>query len=474
MMSTSRRPVTIGIDLSTTAAKALAVRADGAVVATSRVPYETTYRRGGWVEQDANDWMESVVAVLTTISERLASRYSVEGIGLTTQGISVVPVDRTGSPLRPSINWLDTRATAESEALERAHGPEAIYRTTGRRAHPALTLPKIAWMRRHEPDVARRVARWELPHSYLSLHLAGTSAVDRSLAAGTLGYDLHGLDWSVDLCQWAGISLDALPNIMDSGSSVGGLTGVAAARTGLPAGTPVFVGGQDQKVAAFAAGLSESTGTVSLGTAAAISARVDRPVLDPRMGIPLSPFVLPGQWVLEGVVAAAGASVEWLARALSVDRRRPITSRKIFALAESSPAGASGVRFTPGLSDSNLEPGDTATGGTFTGISLSTTAADLSRAVLEGVGDAIAARVHEIGDLGVPIRALRVFGGGARSELWCSIIEQQTGVPVELFEQAEAAALGASMLAARGSGVIDAGVSAVGAFDLESPSAERV
>ena len=135
----------------------------------------------------------------------------ISAIGLTTQGISVAPVDSFGNPVRTSINWLDSRAAFEASTMANHFGQDALFHTTGRLPRRGLTIPTIRWIRDHEPEVFDRTVMWHLPHSYLTSQMCGRSVVDHSLAAGTIGYDEDALSWSESICEWAGIDPGHLP-----------------------------------------------------------------------------------------------------------------------------------------------------------------------------------------------------------------------------------------------------------------------
>jgi xylulokinase len=325
-------------------------------------------------------------------------------------------------------------------------GAEYLFQTTGRLPRQGLTIPTIRWMRDHEPELFGRTAMWHLPHSYLTKRMCGRSVVDHSLAAGTIGYDENTLAWSDAICDWAGCSPRSLPEIDWGGQLAGKLTAHAAVEFGILPGIPVVIGGQDQKVAAFAAGIEPGTATLSLGTAAALSVTTSDRRVDPNRRIPVSPFVREGTWVLEGVIPSAGASIEWFARLLSTLGDATISPEGIFTLASQAPVGARDVRFIPNLAGPGTA-GDPEKAGRIEGIRIGTSAADLSRALLEGVAVNIQDNVRAIGDLGTSIERLMLFGGGARSDLWCQIIGDYCRLPVVVSGEKETAAKGAAFLA---------------------------
>ncbi|MFM9106997.1 MAG: FGGY-family carbohydrate kinase [Chloroflexota bacterium] len=440
-------PVTVGIDLSTTAAKAVVVRADGRRLAFASCPYPTDFLPGGRVEQDARQWWSATAAAVRAAVARSGAERRVAAICAATQGISIVPVDARGAPLRASINWLDARASEEAESLDRDWRGGRLPETTGRRTHPANSLPKIMWLRRHEPGVFSAARGWLTPGAYLARCMTGVPVSDHTLAAGTLAYSVPSLSWSGELLAMAGLAPDQMPELAWAGTTIGALTGEAAEALGIPAGIPVVLGGQDQKCAAWYAGLAPGAITVSLGTASAISGLVGQMPADPEFPVPVSPYLFPGSFVLEAVTPAAGASIEWLARILSAGSGKTFRAADAARIAGQAPPGANGVRFSPHLAGTGTPDWDAAATGGFTGIRLGTSAADLARAVLEGVADDIAGNVALLRDLGVAVDGIHCFGGGARSGLWISLIEAACRRTVSVSVEPETAALGAAQLA---------------------------
>jgi xylulokinase len=452
----------LGIDLSTTAVKAGLVAGDGRLLAVDAVPYPSRYQ-GVIVEQDANAWWDAAVAAIRAVLAR-APNVEVAGISVASQGITIVPVDAGGAPLRPALTWLDLRATVEAEALARARTVRGIFALAGRRPSAAYTLPKLMWMQAHEADIVRRAQHFLLPHDFLMARLTGAPSTDHTMAAGTLCYDLRAGAWSADLLGHAALDPARLAPIRWAASPAGALSADAALTTGVRAGTPVFVGGQDQKCAALAAGVAPGVVTVSLGTAAAIIGMTDAPVLDPAMRVPAFPHLFPGVWLLEGVVGTAGASLAWLQRMLDAAAAPDRWSfDAIAALAERAPAGARGVRFYPHLAGATAPLWRDSAAGTFTGVTLATTLEDCARAVLEGVAMQIRANVDVIAGITGRPAALRIFGGGAQSALWRRIIAAVTGVPVVHPGVTETALIGAAILAGVGAGLWPAPADAVAA-----------
>ncbi len=438
----------LSVDLGTTGCKAAVCSAAGQVLGTSYLEYPLINLAPGWVEQDADLWWSLAQQAVRQALAHTPGDCRIHGLSISSQGISFVPIDRAGRVLRRAINWLDTRAEAEAALIRERIGDRDLFQLTGKRPAAFYLLPKLLWLRRHEPDLCRATDRFLLAHDFLLHRLCGAAVTDYSLAGGTLLLDLHALTWSERLLTTFAVDPGQLPDLAWAGTVAGALAPAVARSLGLAAGTPVVVGGQDQKCAALGAGIRPGRVTVSLGTAAAISCLVDRPVLDEGQRIPVYPFVAPGYWVLEGVIGTAGAALKWAREALYPGK----TYAELDQLAAGSPPGANGVRFYPHLAGAASPVWQAAARGAFTGLSLATGPADIVRSVLEGIAFQIRANLAAMATL-APVEELVLFGGGARSALWAQIIAEATSLRVGVAEMVDVANWGACLLAGVGVGL---------------------
>lgn len=400
------------------------------------------------VEQDAQIWWDC-----TRRSMKLAIEASgvdpsaIDAISLSSQGISVVPVDFEGRPMRAAISWLDSRAEAQTRELTERCDPETLYHRTGKRVSATYTLPKLMWLREYQRDIFDRCWKFMLPMDYILYRLCGRCATDATMAAGTMFYDLRARVWMRDMLEELGIDPDKLPEVLDAGEAAGTLRREVAEEMGLRPGTVVAVGGQDQKCAAMGAGFAPGIMTASLGTACAISAYAREPIHDPQMRIPWFTYLEPGAWVLEGVLGTAASCYQWLrdkfARDMSFD--------DLNAAAEAVEEPGM-VAFYPNLAGGSAPHWNDA-GGIFANLTLNADIGHLARAVLEGVAYKMRENVEAMRALTSQQQELRIFGGGANSDLWCRIIADVTGIPVVRPGSAETALLGAAMLARRALGM---------------------
>lgn len=430
--------VWLGVDLGTTGTRCLAFDAGLHPVASAYRENPPVHRGGGIVEQEADTWFETTAATIAEVASKVG-RANVRAMGITSQGITVVPVDSDGAALRPAISWLDLRGEEMLPELARHVEPDESMRRTGKPWSGKYTLPKMMWLARHEPDLLART-RWLLmPLDYLNLRLTGRAVTDHTMAAGTMAYRLATQRWDSELLRAVGVDDRLLPEVDWSGSHVGQLLPEVAQRLGLPE-IPVFLGAQDQKCAAHAAGIAPDVTTLSLGTAGALESlatSVDEPAQVPRFS-----FLTPGVWVKEAAIATAGAAHRWFARVLADGDYRDFD-----ALVARADAGERPL-FLPYLSElgasAQREYWGTEPAGVFWGLGLDTGRADMARAVLEGISFEIDRHLRLMNDEG---SCLRVFGGGSRSAVWCQLLADVTQRRVEALSCPEAAAAGAAMLA---------------------------
>jgi xylulokinase len=442
----------LGIDLGTTGCKAVVYAQDGRRLGESYLEYGLITLSPTMIEQDPEAWWDLTCrAIDLALEEAGVDRASVRGVSVSSQGISFVLLDARGRLLGNAINWLDSRPVQECEAILARYSAQDLFAITGKRAAPFYVLPKLLWLRQHRPQVWRQADKVLMGHDYLIYRLCGAHATDHSMAGGTLLYDLQALDWSTELLEAFEIDPALLPSVHWSGTPVGTLRPAVAEQLGLRADTVVSVGGQDQKCAALGAGIRDGLATFSLGTATAIVQVMDRPQVDPQRRVPTFTFVVPERWVLEGVVSTGAGSFRWY--------RDTIAPGVPYAQLDEGAArvarGAEGVAFYPHLSGGGSPHWESQARGTFHGLSLATTRAHLTRAVLEGVAFQIRENLAVTQELAGPVDETIVFGGGAKSPLWREIIGDVVDRPLAWADTVEAANLGASMLAGVGCGLFD-------------------
>ena len=441
----------LGIDVSTTATKAVLIDESGAVRGIGVSEYGFDVPRPLWSEQDPALWWDGAVAAIRSVLESSSVAGSdVVAIGLTGQMHGAVLLDAAGAVVRPAILWNDQRTDAECDTIREAVGPERLIEITGNDALTGFTAPKLVWVRDHEPDVWRRIAHVLLPKDYLRLRLTGEYALDKADGAGTLLFDLAARDWSDEVLAALRIDPGWLPRTWEGPEVTGTVTAEAGSATGLGPGTPVVAGGGDQAANAVGVG-AVRTGTValSLGTSGVIFATTDRPIHEPRGIVHAFCHAVPGRWHMMSVMLSAAGSLRWFRDTLA-------TGTEYADLVESAaevPAGSDGLLFLPYLTGERSPHPDPLARGAFVGLTISHDRRHLTRALLEGVAFGLRDGLDLMIGAGTPMPTqIRASGGGTASGLWRQILADVLGAEIATVNTTEGAAYGAGLLAAVGAG----------------------
>ena len=441
----------LGIDVSTTATKAVLIDESGAVVGVGASAYGFNVPRPLWSEQDPELWWDgAVTAIRSVIATTGVPADEVVAIGLTGQMHGAVLLDAAGDVLRPAILWNDQRTATECDAIRDALGPERLIAITGNDALTGFTAPKLVWVRDHEPDIWRRIAHVLLPKDYLRLRLTGEYALDKADGAGTLLFDLAARDWSTEVLDALRIEPAWMPPTWEGPEITGAVTAAAAAATGLRAGTPVVAGGGDQSANAVGVGaVTVGTMALSLGTSGVVFATTDRPLFEPHGRVHAFCHAVPGRWHLMSVMLSAGGSLRWFRDAIVPG----VEFGDLVDAAAEVPAGSGGLLFLPYLSGERSPHPDPLARGAFVGLTLTHDLRHLTRAVLEGVAFGLRDGLDLMIEAGTPVPdQIRASGGGTESPLWRQILADVLGAEIATVSTSEGAAYGAGVLAAVGAG----------------------
>ena len=447
-------PVFLGLDVGTSGVKAILVSTNGDVAATATTALTLQTPRQGWAEQDPRAWWD---ATLASIAEVRRSRpdANVAAVGISGQMHSSVFLDRAGEVIRPALLWCDGRTTAECAEITVRVGGEAKLRDLA--CNPALegfTLPKVLWLRTHEPDAYARLATVLLPKDYIRYRLTGALATDPSDASATLMYDTAHLRWSDEILDAVGVSKSIVPDVGGSSDVLGHVTAMAAAVTSLAQGTPVVGGGADNACGAAGVGVIAPGEVVSSwGTSGTVLAPMLEPRVDPGLRAHTFCHVAPGVWYMMGVVLSAGGAFSWYRDQLARELTDPRAADAILdAEAASVPVGSVGVTFLPYLQGERTPHRDAAMRGAFVGLSLAHTRAHMTRAVLEGVCFALRDSLTILRDLELSPSDVLLTGGGAKSRFLRRLQGEVFGLPTATVNREEGPAYGAALLAAVGAG----------------------
>jgi len=464
--------VFLGLDIGTSGVKAILVAPSGDVEAAATTALTLSTPRPGWAEQDPDAWWD---ATTRSIREVLAGKpnATISSVGISGQMHSSVFLDRAGAVVRPALLWCDGRTTDECAEITRQAGGEETLRDWVR--NPALegfTLPKVLWLRTHEPEAYARVATVLLAKDFIRYRLTGTLATEPSDASGTLMFDPARLRWSEEVLQATGVSRTLLPDVGGSSEVLGHVTPDAARQTGLAEGTPVVGGGADNACGAAGVGvILPGDAVASWGTSGTVLAPTDQPIVDPGLRAHTFCHVVPGIWYVMGVVLSAGGAFAWyrdqLARELA---SLPNADAMLDAEAASVAPGAEGVTFLPYLQGERTPHRDASARGAFLGLSLAHTRAHLTRAVVEGIAFALRDSISILHQLGLTPKELLLTGGGAKSAFIRRLQADVYGLPVSTVNREEGPAYGAALLAAVGVGAFPDLRAAVAATLTRAPS----
>jgi sugar (pentulose or hexulose) kinase len=441
----------ISIDSSTTACKAIAWDRAGNAVAEGRASYPMLQPQPTWGEQDAEDWWRSACTALRDCAAQVDTS-KIEALGITHQRETFVPVDADGRPLRNAILWLDERSRRQVAWMEQTFGRDALHRLTGKPPSMTQSLPKIIWLVEHEPEVMRRAHKIVDVHAFLVHRLTGHWRTGLANADPMALVDMENRRWAVELIEGIGLRAEQFVDLVPPGTIIGHIHAAAAMATGLPAGLPVVAGAGDGHCAGLGANaIAPGRSYLNLGTAV-VSGVISADYVADRAFRTLYAPTGDG-YFLEHVLRGGVYTVGWFVDKFAADLREswlPLSAEEMLeAAAAKVPPGSQGLMLVPYWNNVMNPYWDPAASGITIGWTGAHGREHLYRAVLEGiayeqrlVGDAMMAAA------GQRFTEYVTMGGGSRSDLWCQIVADVTGVPVVRSTTTEATCLGAGILAA--------------------------
>src|SRR6266568_8995257 len=447
----------LGIDIGTGGTRALIMDEKGKILASATEEHEPfASPKIGWAEQRPEDWWRAAgLAIRKALALGKLRGEQIACVGFSGQMHGAVMLDGSGEVVRPALIWCDVRTGKQCQELTEKIGSSRLIQLTCNSALPNFTLTKFLWTRENEPANWSRVRSVMLPKDYVRLRLTGDRAIDMADASGTLMLDVARRQWSDEVLRAAEIDRSLLPALYESPDVCGKVSAIGAEATGLAAGTPVVAGAGDQAAGATGMGVV-APGTVSatIGTSGVVFAATDRPALDPQGRLHTFCHAIPGRWHVMGVTQAAGLSLRWFRDTFAVDSSGARASYdQLTAEASKIPAGSDGLLWTPYLMGERTPHLDSSARGALVGLTASHTRAHIVRAILEGVAFSLRDTFTIFQEMNVPVKNIRLGGGGARSPLWRQIQADVYGHPVEIVEAEEGAAYGAALLAAVGAGM---------------------
>jgi len=441
----------MGVDVGTGGTRALLIDAGGReIAAVTALHEEMRMTQPLWAEQRPEDWAQAAVqAIRGVLGKAGASGDDVRGVGMSGQMHGLVVLDGDNAVIRPALVWCDQRSQPQVDFINAKVGKDKVLEYTANPMLTGFTLPKLLWVRDHEPHKFERIRKLLLPKDYVRFTLTGEFASEVSDASGTAMFDVIRRRWSFEVMDGLGLDRDILPACYESAEISSVISTQAAALTGLKAGTPVAGGGGDQAASAVGNGIVEP-GVVSctLGTSGVVFAHMETVAYDPDGRVHTFCHAVRDKWHVMGVTQGAGLSLQWLRNQLAPG----MTYDALTEEAAKAPAGSQGLFWLPYLMGERTPHLDPQARGGWIGLTAKHTRADLIRAVMEGVCYSQKDCLDAIGKLGIAATSVRASGGGARSPFWRQILADVFGKRVARLETQEGSAYGAALLAMVGTG----------------------
>lgn len=431
----------IGVDLGTSAVKLLLMNAKGAIEKIVSREYPLYFPQPGWSQQNPEDWWNATVEGIRELISGIDGNL-VAGISFGGQMHGLVILDEADQVIRPAILWNDGRTAAQTDYLNQVVGKETLARNTANIAFAGFTAPKLLWVREQEPENFARIAKIMLPKDYLAYRMTGAFCTDYSDASGMLLLDVKNRCWSEEMLKICGVRKEQMPRLYESYEKVGTLKPEVAGQLGLSCDCLVAAGAGDNAAAAVGTGtVGEGKCNLSLGTSGTIFISSDNFRMDSHNALHAFAHA-DGHYHLMGCMLSAASCNKWWMEEIIQTEDYAKEQEKIGTLGENH------VYFLPYLMGERSPHNDPNARGTFIGITMDTTRAQMTQAVLEGVAFAIRDSFEVARSLGISIDRTMICGGGAKSPLWKKIMANVLNIQVDVPQIEEGPAMGAAMLAA--------------------------
>lgn len=431
----------IGIDLGTSAVKLLLMEGNGKIVRVTSREYPLYFPHPGWSQQNPEDWYKQSMDGLCELLDGI-DKSQVAGISFGGQMHGLVVLDENDQVIRPAILWNDGRTFRENDYLNQVIGKEKLSEYTANISFTGFTAPKILWMKNNEPENFARIKKIMLPKDYLAYRLTGVHCTDVSDASGMLLFDVKNRCWSEEMCEICGVHKEQLAKVYESYETVGTLLPEIAQNLGLPETVKVAAGAGDNAAAAVGTGtVGNGQCNISLGTSGTIFISSDQFAVDKNNALHAFAHA-DGHYHLMGCMLSAASCNKWWMDEIIGTKDYGTEQAAITKLGENH------VYFLPYLMGERSPHNDPDARGTFIGMTMDTSRADMTQAVLEGVAFALRDSFEIAKSLGIQINRTKICGGGAKSLLWKKIIANVLNVKVDVPETEEGPGYGAAILAA--------------------------
>lgn len=440
--------ILLGIDLGTSSVKILAIDERGNIIGDVSKDYPVNYPRDNWAEQNPEDWWINTREGIKELTQKFSiASNSIRAVSFSGQMHGLVALDGNNEVLTPAILWCDQRTYEECEDITNFFGKEKLTQYVGNKALTGFTAPKILWLKKNKRDVFDKIKHILLPKDYIRFKLTDDFATDVSDASGMLLLDVKNRSWSKEMLEFIGIKESVLPALYESYEVTGKVTEEAKRELGLKGEILVIAGAGDQAAGAIGTGaVEDGIVSVNLGTSGVVFAAHDEFAVDRENR--LHAFChANGKYHSMGVMLSAASCLKWWVEEVN----RGMTFDQL--LEEAKGSQSSGVVFLPYLFGERTPYSDPDARGCFIGLSINTTRGEMTRAVLEGVAFGLKDSLEILKDINIPIKEIRVIGGGAKSPLWKQILADVFGATIAEINTTQGGALGAAILAGVGAGV---------------------
>ncbi|MDG1946448.1 MAG: xylulokinase [Amylibacter sp.] len=412
----------IGLDLGTSHLKGIVIDDAQNVCAEASVSLSLMRPKNGWSEQNPQDWLDATENVMASLANKVNLK-KVNAIGLSGQMHGATLLDKNDNVLRPCILWNDTRSAEEASYLD----SKTIFRNlTGNIVFPGFTAPKLAWVRKHEPNIFAKISKVLLPKDYLRLWLCGEYVAEMSDAAGTSWLDVKRRDWSDALLAETDLDRSQMPTLIEGCEISGVLKKTHASKWGLPHGVIIAGGGGDNAASAIGVGVVKAGDAfVSLGTSGVLFAASDEYQPDAASAVHTFCHALPNTWHQMGVILAATDAMNWFGQVLNSSAQEMTNDLGVLK-------APSKTLFLPYLGGERTPHNDSQIRASFINLDHNADRQAMIRAVIEGVAFAFRDCFDALSSTGTKINQLVAVGGGAKSEYWVQAIATTLGLPISI------------------------------------------
>jgi len=461
----------IGVDLGTSAVKLLLMDGAGKIAKIVSKEYPLYFPNPGWSEQKPEDWFEQTMEGLKELLSE-CDKSQVAGISFGGQMHGLVILDKDDNVIRPALLWNDGRTYEECDYLNNVIGKDKLSEYTANISFTGFTAPKILWIKNKEPENFAKIEKIMLPKDYIAYKLSGVHCTDVSDASGMLTFDVKNRCWSKEMIEICGIKESQLAKVYESYETVGTVLPAIAEELGIPTTCKVVAGAGDNAAAAVGTGtVGDGMCNISLGTSGTIFISSEKFGVDENNA--LHSFAhADGHYHLMGCMLSAASCNKWWMDEIIGTTDYAAEQKAIDELGENH------VYFLPYLMGERSPHNNPNARGTFIGMTMDTSRADMTQAVLEGVAFALRDSFEVAKSLGINIERTKICGGGAKSPLWKKIIANVLNVKVDVIESEEGPGYGGAMLAAVACGeyasVEEAAAKLVKVIDTVEPSADLV